>query len=201
MRIAVIGATGMVGSRVSAEAAGRGHEVVAYSRSGAQVEGAAAAGVVDVADTAAVVAAIAGADATVLAVPPSRTGGSHEPTLAAHRALIEAAPQGRVLVVGGAGSLEVDGVRLKDMPGFPEAYYAEADTFTTVLEDYRASDAFDWTFLSPAPMIAPGERTGSYTLGGDAPAGDSISAEDFAVAVLDELETPTHSRRRFTVAN
>ncbi len=201
MRIAIIGATGMVGSRVAAEAARRGHEVVAYSRSGKQVDGAAEAGAVDVADTAAVVRAVESADATVLSVPPDRAGGSHEPTLDAHRAIIEAAPAGRLFVVGGAGSLEVDGVPLKDMPGFPEAYYAEADTFTTLLKDYRASEKLDWTFLSPAPVIAPGERTGSYKVGGDSPIGDSISAEDFAVAVIDELETPVHRRSRFAVAN
>ena len=55
--------------------------------------------------------------------------------------------------------------------------------------------------LAPSPVIAPGERTGAYVLGTDSPAGESVSAEDFAVAALDELETPAHRNARFTVAN
>ncbi|WP_353082453.1 NAD(P)-dependent oxidoreductase [Tessaracoccus lapidicaptus] len=202
MRIAIIGATGMVGSRIAAEAVQRGHEVVAYSRSGGRVDRAVESRTLDLGDTAAVVAAGEDADAAVVAVPPDRTGGSHEPTLAAHRTLIAAAPATRLLIVGGAGSLEVEGgSRLKDLPGFPPEYYPEADTFTTVLEEYRASSGLDWTLLSPAPVISPGERTGSYVVGGDSPVGDTISAEDFAVAVVDELEEPKHRGRRFAVAN
>lgn len=200
MKIALIGATGMVGSRILTEATRRGHEVVAYTRSGAPVDGAVASHALELGDTGAVVAAMGEADVTVVSVPPSRTGGSHEPTRRAHRDLIAAAPAGRIFVVGGAGSLEVDGVTLKDTPGFPALYYPEADTFTSILGDYRAS-SLDWTVLSPAPVIAPGERTGSYVLGQDSPVGESISAEDFAVAVLDELEQPAHRRQRFAVAN
>jgi len=59
----------------------------------------------------------------------------------------------------------------------------------------------DWTFLSPAPVIQPGRRTGTYQTGADSPAGESISAEDYAVALIDEIEKPAHRRRRFTVAN
>jgi uncharacterized protein len=103
--------------------------------------------------------------------------------------------------ITGAGSLEVGGVQLKDLPDFPEAYLAEATTFAQVLDTYRAAAGLDWTMLAPAPVIAPGKRTGSYKTGLDSPAGDSISSQDFAVAVLDELETPQHRNRRFTAAN
>lgn len=200
MRITVIGATGMVGSRVVAEAVRRGHEVTAASRSGQQVEGAQALAL-DLADTKAVAAAIDQADATVIAVPPPRDGASHDAILQTHRNLIAARPSGRFLVVGGAGSLEVDGVRLKDSPDFPPEYLQEATTFSTILDDYRASQGLSWSLISPAPAIAPGTRTGQFTLGTDAPVGDSISAEDFAVAVVDELENPQHTGRRFTAAN
>lgn len=93
------------------------------------------------------------------------------------------------------------GVRLKDRPGFPPAYLAEATTFSTVLDLYRATKGLHWTMLAPAPVIAPGERSGKYRVGIDSPVGDSISAEDFAAAIVDELEKPAHAGTRFTVAN
>lgn len=201
MKINVIGATGMIGSRVVAEAARRGHEVIAISRSGASPQGASRAEAIDFGDTAKIVQAIDAADATVLATVPDRGGGSHDPYLNGHRDLIAAKPKGRVLVVGGAGSLEVDGVQLKDLPGFPAAYHKEATTMGEMFAAYRASRGLDWTVLAPAPMIAPGTRTGSYRTGTDSPVGDAISAEDYAVAVLDELEKPAHRGQRFTVAN
>jgi hypothetical protein len=95
----------------------------------------------------------------------------------------------------------VDGVRLKDTAGFPVAYYQEATTFSDILDLYKKSGGLNWTFLSPAPMIAPGERTGQYRVGSNSPVGESISAEDFAVAIIDELEKPSHIGLRFTVAN
>ncbi|GMA21682.1 NAD(P)H-binding protein [Arsenicicoccus piscis] len=200
MKITVIGATGMVGQRVVAEALSRGHEVVAGSRRGTPVEGAQSLAI-DLADTAAVADQMASSDATVLSVPPARDGSSHEPTLAAHRALIAAQPEGRLLVVGGAGALQAGDTQLRNTPGFPAEYKAESDTFADVLELYRAADGLDWTMLAPAPVIAPGERTGKYQVELDTPAGDSISAEDFAVALVDELEKPAHRGVRFTVAN
>jgi len=201
MKITVIGATGMIGSRIVAEAAHRGHQVTALSRSGKMVSGASIATAMELSDTSAVSAAIGASDVTVIAVSPDRGGGSHEPIIRAHSNFIAAQPSGRFLVVGGAGSLEIDGVRLMDTAGFPPAYYNEAATFSTILDLYRASRGLDWTMLSPPPMIAPGERTGVYRVGSDSPIGDAISAEDFAVAIVDELEKPSHTGSRFTVAN
>ena len=201
MKITVIGATGMVGSRIVSEAAHRGHQVTALSRSGKMVKGASIAKAMELSDTSAVSAAIDASDVTVIAVSPDRGGGSHEPTIRAHSNFIAAQPSGRFLVVGGAGSLEIDGVRLMDTAGFPPAYYNEAATFSTILDLYRASCGLDWTMLSPPPMIAPGERTGVYRVGSDSPIGDAISAEDFAVAIVDEIEKPSHTGSRFTVAN
>lgn len=200
MKITVIGATGMVGQRVVAEALSRGHEVVAGSRRGTPVDVAEAL-TIDLSDTDVVIAQMAASDATVIAVPPARDGGSHEPTLAAHRALIEARPEGRLLVVGGAGALQVGDTQLRNTPGFPAEYKPESDTFAAVLDLYRAAEGLDWTMLAPAPVIAPGERTGRYTVELDVPAGDQVSAEDFAVALVDELERPAHRGERFTVAS
>ena len=192
MKIALFGATGMVGSRIAAEATARGHEVTALSRSTGG----------DLADPDAVRAAAQAHDVLVSATGPSRTGESHEPWLAAVSTLIEQAEEARVLFVGGAGSLlTADGTRLLDTDGFPEEYKAEATSGAAALDLFRAApESLDWTFVSPAPVIAPGERTGSYATALDTPAGDFISAEDYAVALVDEIEQPQHRRQRFTAA-
>lgn len=199
MNITVIGATGMVGSRVVAEALSRGHRVTAVTRGGTAVEGTTPVAA-DLSDTATVIDLINASDATVIAVPTDRTGGSAEPVIKAHRDLIAAAPTGRLLVVGGAGSLLADGVELKDGPGFPPLYKPEAEAFSTVLGLYRASHGLDWTLISPAPEIAPGDAADHYSVALDSPAGSFVSSGTFAVAILDELETPAHRGARFTVA-
>ena len=199
MKIVVYGATGMVGSQVAEVAIARGNEVTAVSRSGAALAGATAIAA-DITDTGTFVALAADADAVVVAVPPDRTGGPAEPMVEAHRRIIAARPDVRLLVVGGAGSLTVGDGRLVDAPGFPDAYKPEAQAFTTVLDDYRASSGLDWTLVSPSPVIAPGDRTG-YALGTDSPVGDSVTTSDFADAIVDEIETPAYKGRRFTVAS
>ncbi len=202
MSIAVYGATGMIGSRVVAEAVARGHEVTGITRSGGDVPAGALAVQGDAGD-AALTKRIAGeADVVVSAIGPSRTGGDRREYLAQLRNLVDTLGDARLIVVGGAGSLLVDGTRLVDLPDFPEIYRPEALVLGEALDYVRGlGDGVDWTFLSPAPVIAPGERTGSYNVGSDSPAGDSVSAEDYAVALLDEIEKPAHRRARFTVAN
>ncbi|WP_129359455.1 MULTISPECIES: NAD(P)-dependent oxidoreductase [Micrococcaceae] len=201
MKIAVIGATGMVGYRTVAEAAQRGHTVDAYSRSGKEVEGAQSARALDLADTAAVTEVIAGHDYTVITVVSGRTG-DYADDIKNHRNLLASGPEGKFLVVGGAGALYADeNTMLKDTEGFPAQFKTEADAFAEVYRDYVSSHGMDWTMLAPAPMIAPGERTGAYKTELDRPAGDSVSAEDFAVAIVDEAESQSHQGKRFTVAN
>jgi putative NADH-flavin reductase len=205
MQIAVIGATGMIGSRIVAEAVSRGHEVTAVSRSGApeshqNVTPLAA----DVTDPAVAVDLAARHDVIVSAIGPSREHGGDPAAFTS--TLVDLARNvktTRLAVVGGAGSLQAaPGIRLIDTPDFPEAHKAEALAGAEALDALRAlDDAGEWTYLSSAPVIAPGQRTGTYTLGEDSPAGTQISAEDFAVALLDEIERPTHHQRRFTVAN
>jgi uncharacterized protein len=202
MKIAIYGATGMIGSRVAAEAVARDHEVTGITRSG----GAMPAGVRAVhgdAGDACLATRIAGqADAVVSAIGPSRTGGDRRAYLAQVRNLAGTLGRARLLVVGGAGSLLVDGKRLVDDPAFPEIYRAEALIVAEALDYLRGlGDGVDWTFISPAPVIQPGQRTGAYQTGADSPAGESISAEDYAVALIDEIDEPAHRRQRFTVAN
>lgn len=203
MKINVIGATGMVGTQAVAEAAARGHEVVAYSRSGNAVEGAAQAAALDMADTARIVEAINGADATIIAVSAGRGGQDPQPVIDAYRALIAAQPAARIIAVGGAGSLNADeaGTLIKDTPSFPADYYPEANAFATILQEFRNSHGVDWTVVAPSPVIAPGKRTGEYVTADDVPAGEGVSVEDFAVALIDEAENPTHRQARFTVAS
>lgn len=111
----------------------------------------------------------------------------------------------RWLVVGGAGSLEVaPGQALLGAPGFPVAYRPEAEVGRRFLDALRTERELDWTFLSPSAEFVPGERTGTFRLGGDQLLTDAsgrswISMEDYAIAFVDELETPKHSRQRFTV--
>jgi len=197
MKIAVYGATGVIGSRIVAEARQRGHEVTMLARTAsAEVQ----AG--DLANAAQVREVAAKHDVVVSATGPSRTGAPAQEWLQAVQTLIDSAGTTRVLFVGGAGSLVVDGTRLLDTPEFPEIYKPEALAGAAALELFRAAtDSLDWTFFSPAPVIAPGERTGNFVVGTDSPVGASISAEDYAVALVDELESPAYRRARFTAAN
>jgi putative NADH-flavin reductase len=196
MKIVVLGSTGMVGSCIVTELNARGHEVVGASRANGT----------DVIDPVAVAAAASGADAVVCAT--SARGVDY--TLAdVARSVVEgmrASDSTRLVVVGGAGSLEVTpGVRLIDTPEFPEEYKAESAQGVEALAVYRGVDDLDWTFVSPAAFIHPGERTGSYRLGGDQLLADAngnseISAEDYAIAIADLLEQGSHGRERVGVA-
>ncbi|MFJ2618665.1 NAD(P)-dependent oxidoreductase [Glutamicibacter sp. NPDC087344] len=200
MKIAVYGATGMVGSQIIAEAAARGHELTAVSRSGKEVEGTTAF-TAELSDTAAYRQLGKDNDVIVISVPPSRTGGDHQEYLDAFEEITETLTDARLIVIGGAGATEVNGVRLLDTPGFPEEYKAEATTCAAVYDMFTSVSGITWTVVAPAPVIAPGTRTGSYTLGTDSPAGDFVSTQDFAVAILDEIETPAHANRRMSVAS
>ena len=196
MKITIIGGTGMVGSATVTEAAGRGHEVVSASRSGRHAEGAVQDVSLTLTDTQAVVDLVNSSDATVIAV----SAGRGEP---AQPVIIAATPTGRLIVVGGAGSLLTpDGTRLVDTPGFPEEYKAEAQAFAEILDLYReAGSALTWTLLSPAPAFTDKPRTGSYVEGTDQPVGSEISVANFAVALVDEAEKDGHRGRRWTIAN
>lgn len=201
MKIAVYGATGMVGGQIVKESLRRGHEVTAISRTGAALPGATACSA-ELADTRVFASIASDHDAVVLATVPSRTGGDHGEWLAAMKAAFGSAGATRLLVVGGAGALQINGMRLCDSPDFPEPYRPEARTMAAAYDEIRsAPESLDWTMLAPAPVMQPGIRSGKYVTADDSPAGRSITTQDFAVAMLDELENPSHHRARFTVAN
>jgi uncharacterized protein len=201
MRIALIGATGNVGSKILAEALSRGHEVTGIVRNVERLKG--RSGVVakqaDLANEKQLAEAIRGHDAVIVSVRHQHNDVLH--AFAAARA----AGLKRVLIVGGAASLEISpGVRLVDTPGFPAEIKVEALPAAEALKRIREERELEWTFLSPSIMLVPGERTGKFRIGSDQvlkdQKGDSrISQEDLAVAILDELEKPRHIRKRFTV--
>ena len=201
MKVALIGASGFIGSRLLAELSARGHAVTAIVRNPEKV--AALPGVTavkgDVFDKDGLAKLVAGHDAVISAVHFSAS----DPQI-----LLAAVKQSgvkRYLVVGGAGSLEVaPGVKLFDTPEFPAVYLDEARKGGAFLDLLKQEQGLDWTFLSPSALIQPGERTGKFRLGTDQLLVDdkgnsAISAEDYAIALVDELEKPSHSRRRFTV--
>lgn len=200
--IVLLGITGRAGSRIADELLRRGHTVTGIARdlSRAAARPGLTLVAADATQAAALAPLLAGHDAVISAT--RFVGGIDAPTLlaAARQAGVP-----RVLVVGGAGSLEVaPGVALIDTPQFPEAYKPEAGAGRAFLDALRQEQEIDWTFLSPSALFEPGERTGQFRLGGDQllsdAAGNSrISFEDYAIALADELETPRHSRRRFTV--
>jgi putative NADH-flavin reductase len=213
MRIAVIGGSGWLGATIAREAIGRGHEVTVIGRDLTRleaIEGAQPA-VVDATDATALVSVIAGHDVVVSSVT-DRSGPDRSIIPAVARALIVAVPQAdvpRLAMMGGGGSLlDDDGHRFVDAPDFPVQYKAEALAQSEALELLRAAPpTLDWTYLSP-PLhdLTLGEKRGGYAVrGDDRPAvsetGESaITSGDLAAAMVDELETPQYSRRRFTAA-
>jgi putative NADH-flavin reductase len=205
MKILVYGGTGRVGSAIVAEAAVRGHEVIAASR---RAPSTIPPGVVwqqaDASDAASVAKSAAEVDVVVSALGPSREPeGDPFAFAGVVRLLAENVATTRLVVVGGAGSLlAAPGVRLVDTPEFPELYRPEALATAEALEVLRTAGAsLDWTYLSPAPVIEDGERTGHYVVGTDSPVGRFISFADYAIALVDEIERPAHQRTRWTVAS
>ena len=200
MKIAIIGATGSVGSRLVTEALRRSHEVTGIARHADKLEQQPRL-------------TLRNGDINDAALSPLLKG--HDVVISATRfestdprkiiAAVKAAGVPRLLVVGGAGSLEVaPGKALVDTPEFPEAYKREALPGRDFLNVLREERDLNWTFLSPSAMFAPGERTGQFRVGGDqllvAADGESrISQEDYAIAMIDEVETHRHERQRFTV--
>ena len=207
MKILLVGASGMIGSRVLAEATSRGHQVTAITRhpdkiaTGPHVR---AVGL-DATDSKALAAEARDADVIVTATSPRGGGDPAVEARAVGDSAIAAARQAgrRLFVVGGAGSLNLpDGRLLAET--LPDAYRGEALAMRGVLNSLKASEV-DWTFFSPAAMISPGTKTGKYRLGTTTllsnEAGESrITAEDYADALVNELEQPAHRRQQMTIA-
>ncbi|MFA5944301.1 MAG: NAD(P)H-binding protein [Candidatus Thermoplasmatota archaeon] len=212
LRVVLFGAGGMVGSRIAKEAVSRGHHLVAVQRNpgGLDLDGRHILTVSgDATDPASVAALAKGADAVVSAVSPRDPPGADTLRRAAKALLAGSRKAGvkRLVVVGGAGSLSVGpATMLIDSPQFPGEYKPEAREHIDALHVLRAEgQGVDWTFVSPAAMVFPGKRTGKYQAGNDELLVDSsgqsqISAEDYAVALVDELERGKNKGRRMAVA-
>jgi len=211
MKVLVFGASGNIGRGITAELLRRGHTVTAASRSGAQLQELGVPVVAgDAADPATVARLAQGQDVVVAAIGPKP--GAEVPDGAFSgpaRGLIEGlrtAGVRRLLVLGGAGSLEVaPGRRVVDAPSFLDLWKPNALGQAEALDIYRGVGDLDWTYVSPAAVIAPGERTGTYRIGGDQllvdASGESrISIPDYAAGFVDELEKGNAIRRRITVA-
>jgi len=216
MNIALIGATGFVGSAILPELLNRGHQVTVLARNPAKVTPQERLKIVtaDVLDSAQVARAVKGHDAVISAYNP----GWQEPELydlfmqgsLAIREGVKQAGVKRILIVGGAASLYVaPGVQVFDTPSFQEhvpAYVIPgARGARDELNRLRTETELDWSFISPPANLFDGPRRGAYRLGeenllmdGERPAG--ISQHDLAIAIVDEIETPRHVRKRFTVA-
>lgn len=212
MNITLIG-TGFVGAAVLDELLQRGHQVTVLARHpdklsprpGLTVRQGSAQNADDVK------AAATGQDAVISAYNPGwSVPDIHDQFLTGTRAIlagVKASGTRRLLVIGGAGSLYVaPGVQLVDTPAFPAEWKQGALAAREALNLIREEAGLEWTFLSPAILLEPGQRTGQYRVGQDAPLmnGDQpgrISVQDLAVAVADEIEQPRHVRQRFTVAD
>ena len=200
-KIAIIGATGRAGSQLLEEALRRGHSVVAIARNTEKLVPRAGVTVkqVDALDAHALQQAVSGSDVVISA--------AHFATLPASAVIgpVKQAGVQRLLLVGGAGSLLLPGGgRVIDSAGFPDEYRAEASAGAEFLEALRQEKELDWTFLSPSAEFVETERTGTFRLGQDellvsAEGRSWISFADYAIALLDEVQTPRHSRQRFTV--
>ncbi|MDP4240866.1 MAG: NAD(P)-dependent oxidoreductase [Bacteroidota bacterium] len=212
-KIALIGASGFVGSALLHEALERGHSVTAIVRHPEKItwespnlhvkQG-------DILSEESVPELIAGADVVISAYNP----GWNNPNIAVDTAKgyksiingVKSAGISRLLIVGGAGSLLVSpGKRVMDTAAIPESFKPGIKSLADVLYTLQEEEKeLDWAFFSPAGSIAPGERTGKFRLGKDDLVADrdgksNISVEDYAVAMLDEVEIPQHHRERFTI--
>jgi putative NADH-flavin reductase len=211
MKVALLGATGFVGSAILNEALSRGHTVTAIVRHPEKL--AAREGLIakaaDVYDPAQLAGLFTGQDAVISAFNPGwKDPNLYDDQVRGTSSIIAAVKQAgikRVLWVGGAGGLETGpGTRLVDSPDMPDWVRPGSLATTEALEQLRRQPQLDWSFLAPSANMHPGERTGKFRLGGDqllvdADGKSEISVQDFAVAMIDELERPAHIRRRFTV--
>jgi uncharacterized protein len=199
MKVAIIGGTGNIGTRLTKELISRGHGVTTISRNPdkAVKDAKVIAAKGDITNPKAVAALLKGHDVVISAVRFSESPADN-----AISATKESGVK-RLLVVGGAASLTGANGKMV-FESLPEAWRGEAGAGIKFLDTLRKETALDWTFLSPSAMIGPGERTGKFRLGTDQlltdAAGKShISYEDYAIAMVDEIEKPKHSHKRFTV--
>jgi len=205
MNAVLYGATGNSGSRILQELISRGHQVTAVARDTSKLPPTVTAKQDDLSNVDTIASIIQGADAVISAYAPPKDNtdallGVTERQIAA----VKKAGNVRLIVVGGAASLEVaPGVTLLASGHLPAQWVAIAASHEKALRMCEASD-INWTYFSPAAFFEPGERTGKFRIGTNSlildSKGDSrISMEDYAIALVDELEKPAHERGRFTI--
>jgi hypothetical protein len=210
MKVVIIGATGFVGSALLKEAVARGHAVTVLvsNPNKAPVADRIVTVQADVFATDSLADKLKGHDAVISAFSGHAQADVRGYYLEGMKSIIAATKKAgvpRLLVVGGAGSLEVaPGVQLVDSPNFPSQWKGSAEGARDALNLLRKESELNWTVLGPSAHLEPGQRTGKFRLGKDALLVDSkgesrISLEDYALAMIDELETPAHPRSRFTV--
>jgi hypothetical protein len=201
-RVALIGASGNVGSRLLAELVSRGHTVTGIARNPEAIQTGPRVTAVkgDVNEGAALAKVLAGHDVVVSAVPFRNT----DPDVLI--GAVRSSGVKRYIIVGGAASLmNAEGQRLLDTPALAKFKESpEPAGGARFLEAIRTVTDLDWTFFSPAVNFAPGQRTGKFRLGGDTVVTDAqgqsrVSMEDYAMALVDEMEKPSHIKRRFTI--
>ena len=211
MKIALIGATGFVGSAILREALDRGHEVAAIVRNPDKLTPHAKLHPKrdDVYNEDEVARLVAGHDAVISAFNPGWTNpdiynqqvkGTHSIISGVKKAGVK-----RLLFVGGAGSLEIKpSVQSVDTPEFPKEWKQGSLATREALNMLRKESGLEWSFLSPSADLSPGQRTGKFRLGTDQMLKDAkgesrISTQDYAMAMINEVENPKHIRQRFTV--
>ena len=211
MKIVVIGATGFVGSAILHEALQRGHEVTAIVRDPEKLKlhPKLYPHKADVQNEDEVARLVAGHDAVISAFNPGWTNPDiYNLQVKGAQSIINGVKKAgvkRLLFVGGAGSLEVKpGVQSVDLPEFPAEYKQGALATRETLNLLRKEPGLEWSFLSPSADLSPGQRTGKFRVGTDQLLKDAngeshISIEDYAMAMIDEVEKPKHIRQRFTV--
>jgi putative NADH-flavin reductase len=210
MKIALVAATGKIGRQIAQQAIARGHEVTAVVRRDTDLPPELVGARLVIApldDHDALVAAIHGNDVLASAYGPA-PGAEATLSEIADDLIAAARDAGirRLIVVGGAGSLELaDGVQLVDTPDFPAAYKPVALAHRDALKRYRTADDLDWTFYSPAAQIGPGEKRGVFrsqanAFLADADGNSAISYADYADAFVGEIEQPKYPKNIATVA-
>jgi putative NADH-flavin reductase len=214
MKVVVIGATGFVGQNLTTELASRGHEVIAIARKVDSVKenDKVTAKTADVGDTTSLANALKGADVVVSAFNAGWTNPNlYADFIKGSEAIQQAVKEAgvpRLIVIGGAGSLFIDGQQLVDGPNFPAEYKAGATAARDYLNTIKNEKDLNWTFFSPAIEMHPGidtGRTGSYRLGSESPVFNAegrsmLSVQDLAVVIADEVESNQHAKQRFTAA-
>jgi uncharacterized protein len=205
MNVVLYGATGNSGRSILQELVTRGHRVTAVARDTSKLPATVTAVQDDLSSVEKIASIIAGADVVISAyAPPAADPDALLGVTEREIQAVKAAGKARLIVVGGAGLLEVaPGVSLIASGHLPEQYLPIAKAHQKALEILKKSNV-NWTYFSPGAYFVPGERTGKFRLGTtslivDAKGESRISFPDYAIALVDEIEKPAHERGQMSI--